>query len=447
MRSLIFLWIGLISFIAATESHANEEADSISYVLIKSSGRSSLDVLQLKNSGRYDHTRYTNKRIYHDYGVYELQRGKVTFESRSKKKEFPSVAGRTYYISKKGMFKTKGNALFGKKPMLVTSTDPEHRRGWDYNPLTGKTLEEMKPVPKVDPRLAEAKKREAVEIYTRNYYLNIAATYAPPYKWILDKAYCGPECFATVIDHAEIKWSQDTSSATLFNDFETVIHESTHKYNSTFPTPGLTGYLVEPGVEITVTPTPTFYSSEIKDYAPQNAQSEIFRYNTYLSDSSKLSGNVAGIYGLMDEYSAYHNGVKACVIAAQTAYQRGDTARAASFVAQAAGTYFAHYEFNLFVAWYLRAAKNQHPEIHQELLANKNLRVAFTLLDAGFKETNEQLKDISSKIKSATGTDHLASNELQYAAPAKKMLPKEKATLDSFRVKGVNKTNYFTYLN
>jgi hypothetical protein len=442
-----FYYLGfLLILVSASDVKATALPDSISYVFVREQGKASVEVLQLKNTGTYDHSRYTPKRVYHDYGVYEIRHGKITFESNAKKREFSSVAGRTYYISGKGLFKTKVNALTGKESVMKPSDDPKYFNAWDYNPLTGKTIEESKQKPKLNAAAEAAAKKNAIIAYTKNYYVNLTATYVLPYKGIMEKSYCGPDCYSTIIDKAEVKWVQDTSAATLFNDFETVMHETIHRYNSEFPTPGMLGYLVEPGIEITVIPTETFRSAEVSQYAPEDASQKIFRYNTYLSDSSRLSTNVTGIYGLMDEFSAYHNGVRACVIAAQNAMAKGDTARAAGFISQAAGTYFAYYEFNLFIAWYLHTAKANYPEKYSELLGNNNLRLAYTLLDADFKETVDNLKRTSSLVQEQTGYDYLAFNEKTYAANPKQMLTKEKNYLESFKVKGATKSNYFTYV-
>jgi hypothetical protein len=376
-----------------------------------------------------------------------VRHGKISFVSKSKKRDFASVSGKTYFINKKGMFKSRFQAITGKSSVLHASDQPEYRNSWNFNPLTGTLMEAGKPKPKPSPAVDFAKQRELTANYTKNYYLNLAGTFAMPYKAMLEKSYCGPDCYSTMVNNAEVQWKQDTSANVLFNEFETVVHESVHLYNNSFATPGSFGYLVVPGIEISVVPTQPFRSSEVKWIAPADAGEKIFRYNTYLSDSSIVSANTIGIYGLMDEFSAYNNGVRACVVAAQNAMMKGDTAKAAGFIAQASGTYFAYYEFNLFIAWYIHTAKASYPEKYKELMANTNLRVAYTLIDANFKENIDNMKRTGDILQGKTGNDYFAFNEKQYTVYPKKLLEKEKIYLDAFRVKGVTQGNYFTFIN
>lgn len=446
MKYLLSLVVALL--IPVTALLADDDSASVSQVFIHPSGKSSVNVLQLKENGSYDYSRYTPKRIYHDYGVFKIHRGKISFESKAKKRDGVYIGGKTYFINKKGIFKTKTQAIFGKKSILKFSDDPEYTKAWTYNPLTKKDeLVEKKAAEEKKQKEAAAKNDyKAMADYTRLFYINLAGNFANPYKAVLEKGYCGPDCYSTFVDNQPVKWNYDTSYNTLFSEFETVVHESVHRYNSGIGTGGNEGYLIEPGIEVSAPVNSVFNSAEIKKIAPADASKKIFRYNTYVSDSSKVSANVSGIYGLLDEFSAYNNGVRTCVVAAQNALMKGDTAKAAQFISQASGTYFAYYEFNLFIAWYLRTAKTDHADMYKEMMANSNLRVTYTLLDANFAETIENLKRTSAIVEKKTGNDALAYNEKNYAAYPKQLLVKEKSTLDAFKVKGVNKGNYFTYL-
>jgi hypothetical protein len=444
MRYLLILLLAILSPVALL---ANEDSTAITHVFIHPAGKSSVTVLQLRQSGRYDYCRYTSKRIYHDHGVFQIRRGKIIFESKIKKREGVSLDRKTYFINKKGLFHSRVQAMTGSKSVLKTTTDAEYMNTWTYNPLTGKDeAAEKKAKAEEAAKKTAADKAFSPANYIRNYYLNLTGDYASPYKAILDKSYSGPDSYKTTVNGTEKPWDKDTNAAVLFSSFETVIHESVHRYNATNAVSGKELYVIEPGLEIQAERTTVFASSEIKKFAPADASTKIFRYETYVSDKSAVSANTMGIFGLLDEFSAYHSGVKACVLAAHQALQKGDTAKAEGFVKQASQTYFAYYEFNLFMAWYLRTAKANHPETYKELMANSNLRVAYTLLDAEFKTTNENLTRVSAIIEKKTGRDSMEYYEKTYAAYPKKLVEKEKGTLDAFRVKGVTKGNYFTFL-
>ncbi|CAN5750134.1 hypothetical protein BH11BAC7_BH11BAC7_25950 [soil metagenome] len=436
MKPMSFLLVLLLQF---TSLFAD---NSISSVFIHQSGKDNLYVLQLKDGSSYDYMRYTNKRVYHDFGVYSVRHGKITFESKNNKHGFNSVGGKTYFISAKGIFKTKIKSILGKDAVLESSDDVIYMRSWDFNPITGKSAADLEAEKTEKDRLKNEKslaaKQAALIAFTKSFYLFSAEFYANPYRDLLENYYCGPGCYSTVIDGNSMVWTYDTSRTTLSGDFGTVIHESVHQFNGA-------KYLVIPGIEIQVARTVVFNSSEFKKIIPADAPKRIFRYNTYVSDSSIVSSNTSGIYGLMDEFSAYENGTRADVLAAKTALANGDTALARNFLSQAKGTYFAYYEFNLFIGWYLHHAKDDHVDIYKATMANTNLRVTYTMINQEFKEIIADLK--TTAAAAGEGKNYLAYSDSEYAAYPKQLLVKEQPYLNAFVVKGVTHENYWRFLD
>ncbi len=415
--------------------------NSISKVYVHQSGKNNLYVLQLKDGNTYDYMRYTDKRTYHDYGVYEIRHGKITFESHNRKHGFNSVGGKTYFISKKGLFKTKIKAILGKESVLNPSEEALYMNTWDFNPITGKSAVDIEAEKatkdKAKSESSAEKKHERLMDYTKTFYINEADFYANPYKDLLDKNYCGPGCYTTVVNGTSEDWNYDTTRNVLSSDFGTVIHESTHNFNGS-------KYFVIPGIEIAVNQTSTFNSSEFSTIVPADASKRIFRYETYVGANAVVSANKSGIYGLMDEFSAYENGTRADVLAAKTALANGDTTLANNFLSQAKGTYFAAYEFNLFIAWYLHFAKTNHPDIYKETMANTALRLTYTLIDQEFKTTIADLK--TTAVAAGEGKDYLSYSEEQYVAYPKQLLVKEQPYLNDFKIKGVTNENYWRFL-
>jgi hypothetical protein len=434
MKTMSFLLVLLFQF---TSLFAD---NSISNVFIHKSGKDNLYVLQLKDGSAYDYMRYTNKRVYHDFGVYSIRHGKIAFESKNNKHGFNSVGGKTYFISEKGIFKTKIKSILGKEAVLEKSDDVLYMKAWDFNPLTGKSAADLEAEKAEKERIKNekslAKKQAEMSAFTKSFYLYQAEYYANGYETILAKSYCGPDCYHTVVDGNVMDWTYDTTRATLYGDFGTVIHESTHNFNSG-------RYLVIPGIEVPVTKTATYNSNEFKKIVPADASKRIFRFNTYVGDSAVVSANKSGIYGMMDEFSAYANGTRADVLAAKTALAYGDTALARTFLSQAKGTYFAYYEFNLFIAWYLHHAKTDHADIYKETMANTNLRVTYTLLDQEFKATIAELKKTASAA--GEGKNYLSYSDSEYVAYPKQLLVKEQSYLNAFAVKGVTQANYWRF--
>jgi hypothetical protein len=438
MKSLLSL---LVSVLCVNTLFA-EDNSSVNNVYIHKAGKDNLYVLQLKDGNSYDYMRYTNKRVYHDFGIFTIHHGKIIFESHNRKHGFNSVGGKTYFISRKGLFKNRTDALFGRNAALSITDDVIYMNSWDFNPITGKSaadLEAEKTEKETVKKVKSAEIRKAqLEAYTRTFFMTTAQDYAYPYENMLEKSYCGPGCYKTQIGNTSVDWDQDTARLTLMNDFGTMIHESTHTFNND-------SFLIIPGIAIHVNRSSFYKSSEFKSIAPADASAKIFRYGTYVGDSSVVSANVSGIYGMMDEFSAYENGTRADVLAAKSALAKGDTALARNFLSQAQGTYFAYYEFNLFIAWYLHYAKTNHADVFKETMANTNLRITYTMIDQEFASTISELKKTGAAA--GEGKDFLSYNESAYSSYPKKLLVKEQSYLTAFAVKGVTEENYWRFLD
>lgn len=432
-----FLTIFSVLILRITTLFANDNA-AISQVFVHDAGKNNLYVLQLKDGNTYDYMRYTDKRIYHDFGIFVIRHNKISFQSQNPKHGFISVSGKTYIMNKKGLFKSRMDALTGKKSAMGVSQDPIYMNAWDFNPLTGKSTEDLnaEKAKANEDKLAKANEARLKQMaaFTKTFYLNEASMYANPYEAMLESNYCGPESCVTTVDGKVVPYNGDTSKAHLVGNYATVIHESVHAFNNSGK------YFIIPGIEIAVEHTPTFNSSEFKKIVPQDASTRIFRYNDYVGDSSIVSANLFGIYGLMDEFSAYENGTRACVLSAQTALQYGDTALAKNFLSQASENYFAAYEFQLFIGWYLHYAKDTHPNVYQSLMANNNLRITYTLIDQEFTTAIADMKKTA--VLAKEGKNFAAEYETKYAAYPKQLLVKEKPYLTAFAVKGINESNY-----
>lgn len=283
--------------------------------------------------------------------------------------------------------------------------------------------------------------------YTKSFFLTNIKKYSPTYLSVMEESYCGPGCYLSVVNNKTVDWNGDTTYKTLINKYVTTVHETTHKNN------GSGGYnwetrlwnsrtLIEPGITISYSQTPTFNSDLFIAIVPKEAPKKIFRYGTYVGRGSETSANVCGIYGLMDEFSAYRNATRSGIEAANTAIRFQDNDKITTFQDQAIGEYFAYYEFRLFIAWYLEYAEKNKPDIYKKIMANTNLRIAYTLLDDGFRNDLKDLQILANK-NSSWGYDY---NEKEYAQYVKELLVSHEKTLTKFRIEGVTKINYQKFL-
>ncbi|MCA6365042.1 MAG: hypothetical protein IM638_18570 [Bacteroidetes bacterium] len=443
MRYVVFLL--LLAFPAALSG-----VEYTAVYTIKN-GNSSLRVLRLRSDKVYEYLSYTKKKATRDTGMYELNGRKLELKTTMKRHGPNPMLRKTFFVSPKGLYEKRRDVWLGRRPkMAAAANDASLTQHWLVNPLTRETLtangftavpELKKPAVKPKPSSATYVQPANAGDLAKRFYIQTASRYTKGYDNILSQSYCGPDCYYHVINDSLVKPVIDTAEAKLFSDFETVIHESVHMHNKG-------GYLIIPGIYIDVPRTRAYKTSLFTPVVPADAREKIFRYKTYVDSSSHVSANISGIYGLLDEYSAYFNGVHACLQGAKQALKDGDTTRAAKFMSMASGTAQAHYEFRLFIAWYVHYASLKEKEAYEGMMGNQNLRVVFTLLDNEFRNTLTELNKLS-KIK---GLGFYSSFDISYygEAPSDNYLfnnlKKEEQWLAKLKIDNVTTANYQQFL-
>lgn len=414
-------------------------------VYIQRTGKSSINVLKLYPDRTYNYCRYTKTRIGRDSGRYRVKGRKLTLKTVLRRHGSNPFLEDAAFVGETGLYTGRMPMVFSGKPAFVPGDDPKYAGAWTFNPITGTWFDQGvtgQAAGKAEP-VSEESIRSRNVLATdaaRRFYMNTTAGMAPEYLQVLQKAYCGPGCYSTIINGAAVPWNGDTSANALIGDIETVIHESVHHFN------GYHDYMVIPGLVISIPRTEVFRSADFGSLVPAGLDKKIFRYKTYVSDGAEVSSNVSGIYGLMDEFTAYMNGTKFSLTSARTALKQGDTTLARWYMGKAAQTYFAWHEFRLFTAWYLQYAEMYRKSVYNELMANKSLRVFFTLVDDEFAATISGLQTL--RVGKGTPWAGIsASYEQLYASPCYTELDKQKGRLERFRLKDVNKGNYQGFLN
>lgn len=244
--------------------------------------------------------------------------------------------------------------------------------------------------------MAERKEtvRKMTEVYIKKF--------CPKYQIIIDSCFCGPGCYYSIINGKNVYWDGEISKLNLLEDINTIVHESTHQYNTPifkWEEDKITSklshrhiYMIEPGMTIIVDVGPNYKTSEFLSVLPKDAPNKISRYKTYVSITSDVSANLSGIYGLLDEFSAYYNGTKAAWDGYMTAKAMGLEKEKVMFKNQSISTYTAWYEFRAFIAWYIIFAKTKYPKIYTDVMNNQKLRTVFREVDIRFKKLIEDMR-------------------------------------------------------
>lgn len=276
-------------------------------------------------------------------------------------------------------------------------------------------------------------------------------------------------------------------TAGLLEDFGTVIHESCHELNHLISTKNgesyrkNQGYFITRGVDILSEQGLVFNSVKLNKIVPDSLQRQIFRYKTYIGTPQEhLASQVDGIYGLVDELCAYYHGTKACFELYDfyfkyrcNGYQK--PGEWALYVQHIASSYFAWYEFRLFISWYLEYAKKYDPDVYESCMNNTRLRLAYTLIDNLYgplvRDFDARLKDLAVKLSHGNIKVELADyeNERSFIIRTRQSATRtstqvfsifsnrvslleallegeQNAILEAFRLKGADVGNYQSYL-
>ena len=384
-----------------------------------------LQAIRFITSDKYLIIEYTkNKRVIDpssivDSGTYTTTKLYINFKSSS---NLPLIKGKKLYLNN-----NLSKNWWNPKDIYVKSdTDKYHSLGW------------------LPPSSPHEKPKSVIKhnssIYTKLFYMKVINTYATIYDSLILNDFCGPGQYSTYINNTYVHYTGDTSYHYLIDEYETVVHESVHMFNRIVSVSNKKWrykIMVEPGITIFYDDTKTFESSKVNLIAPSDAISNIFRYKTYVGVGSTVSSNVSGIYGLMDEFSAYRNGCHASIISYFKSVELNKE-DSSIFIEQSIQTYFAYYEFRLFIAWYLDYAKKYQPKVYEDLMANWNFRIAFTLIDNLFAEDVKLLDGTCRKTKNWNFNYY----EEKYVKYLKRNLPDWEECLTKFKIEGVSKSNW-----
>jgi hypothetical protein len=118
------------------------------------------------------------------------------------------------------------------------------------------------------------------------------------------------------------------------------------------------------------------------------------RLTAYLTENT--TSNHHGIYGLLDEFSAYYHGFNATLLL----YERNEEIfEKFQYVDlnDLVSNEFAYYEFKLFIAWYLKYLINCEPNVYNQIVSNKNLRHVYNSIDIAFSKRCKDFEKIIDK--------------------------------------------------
>ncbi len=296
--------------------------------------------------------------------------------------------------------------------------------------------------------------------------------------------------FTKVGNYKYQKYIYHKTKSVVLNYYNVPVHESTHHYNDLIrkrksPKEFIekntgAGYFIYPNIEIGMANFPVYNSIELNDVIPDSIQVKLDNYETYIggNDIKNLSSQINGIFGLMDEFTAYSTGAKSqlelynyYLANSKTGFENIEWW--GSFINNLAGCISDYYEFKLFIHWYLAHSKNAHFEEYEKIMANKKLRLVFTLADQNYNQVikayyekvaficeatqkyanslrfdyyeNQTYKSLMTyKGLSISSVSYVFEEEMEFSRKLYELL--DQSILNDFRIEGATKENYRNYL-
>lgn len=235
----------------------------------------------------------------------------------------------------------------------------------------------------------------------------------------LAKEYCSAA--ATISTSAQYRmeeFSHSNNLSGIINDFGTYIHENYHAYNwSINTTRGIRKYYINDNLVIKVPEVKMFNSIRINRIVPNELEGKIFRYKDYvgsIKDQNVLDSKVNGIYGLLEEFSAYYQGSKAVLELYPYLYNTfgyRDFEPWHDYMTIQTSSLYALYEFQLFISWYLQYAKIYEPATYQYIINSREIRLLYSVIVTEFEKEVEKYFLIREVVMGKFGKRFRLDNE------------------------------------
>jgi len=228
----------------------------------------------------------------------------------------------------------------------------------------------------------------------KNFFTSISKKYSPA---DVQKIWKSDE-----IEEEFDQWVDGRKESEIIDEYSTCIHELFHS-NCKMIKEGQ-NYYINKDLSIYVPYTETYKSTELNKVVRKGVQDSVFRYCLYVggknelpdgsktdlintSENNQPSSIQIGIYGMLEEFSAYYYGTYTNYHLENYFFDKfgKDNADARDDYSQMVlGDAMAYYEFRLFMGWYLVHAKAKYPDVYKGIQNNNALKVVYTLMTDKF---------------------------------------------------------------
>jgi hypothetical protein len=170
-----------------------------------------------------------------------------------------------------------------------------------------------------------------------------------------------------------------------YSDLPSIIHEGYHNYvNSLNKTSGSFHYMLNDTLTISIDKFDHFPSNLIAAIGKGKLKNE-GRFNLYVNtDKNELITQQRGLFGLLEEYSAYFQELKACTVSyyyLKANYSFDNTSVWINYLAKMGSNIYAVNEFKIFISWYLQYAKLNKPAVFQKIIQDQGIKQLYSYIE------------------------------------------------------------------
>ena len=232
-------------------------------------------------------------------------------------------------------------------------------------------------------------------------------------------SYKQPNCSVTMSRADFMVFVQGATPMEMAAGLPTAVHETVHSFNQKMSwyykekrnlgCGDFMAYATTLDEVAVVRVTSTFPALECAARVPAVART--VRYETYISKAQRNhSTQKYGIFGLVDEFNAYSQGVRTAVDLAAFYEHEAPHAPHAWFqyFQGVGGISLARLEFKIYILAYMAEAKAKHPAMYRAFLANRELMRTIFRVDALFAATMQ-----AHQRKKAAVVAHLRSRGIE----------------------------------
>jgi hypothetical protein len=231
--------------------------------------------------------------------------------------------------------------------------------------------------------IREFKNYKDFTTYKKEQLIKIAKKYLPDLLIVLDK-----------YNPLDINiYTNGDSLRDYFFDLPAIVHEGYHTYVNTLNrNSGSFHYMLNDKLTILIEKLDYFPSNMIAAFGKGKLRNEDKFYRYVSTDNNELITQQRGILGLLEEYSAYFQELKACTASyyyLKANYSFDSTSLWINYLARLGSNLYAVNEFKIFISWYLEYAKQHKPAVFQKIIKNQAICHLFTYVE---RETDKLIK-------------------------------------------------------